>query len=258
MKKAVVVISFGTAVKKARKSIENIENLIKNGMRGYDFYRAFTSQVVIDKIKKTEGEEIFNTEGVFEYLKQQKYDEVLCQSTHVLNGLEYSKMCGFIEKFKNDFENIYIGKPLLTDENNYKSCVLILDRFMPKLKSDEAFVFMGHGSIHFSNSAYSQLENMFRSFGRENVYVGTVEGFPSVDYILKRLELKKISKVYIMPFMIVAGEHVLNDLAGASADSWKSVLNKNGFETEVIFKSLGDFEEIGNLFLNSAKSAVKI
>lgn len=249
MKKAIVVVSFGTAVKEARKAIENMENVIKKSFSDFDFFRAFTSSVVIKKIKREENVEILNLEQAFEYLKENKYDEVYCQSIHILNGLEYFKAVDTIEKYKKYFKKLVVGKPLLNDEDDYFKCFEILRNFMPKMNENEAFVYMGHGSEHFSNSAYSQLENTFHYNGIENVFVGTVEGFPNVLHIVERLKAKNIKKVYLMPFMIVCGDHAINDLAGDEENSWKTIFNKNGFETEIIFKSLGDFDEIGEIFV---------
>ena len=53
MKKAVLVVSFGTSYKETReKTIEACENKIKEGLKEYDFFRAFTSNMIIRKLKK--------------------------------------------------------------------------------------------------------------------------------------------------------------------------------------------------------------
>lgn len=108
---------------------------------------------------------------------------------------------------------------------------------------------------HFANSAYSQFENMLRDLGHESTYVGTVEGFPGLDYVIRRLKIRDIKKVYVMPLMIVAGDHARNDLAGAEADSWDSILKADGFETEVIMKGLGEIDAIAEMFVKHLKKA---
>ena len=45
-----------------------------------------------------------------------------------------------------------------------------------------------------------------------------------------------------MPFMLVAGDHAKNDMAGEE-DSWKCELEDAGYEVRVIMKGLGEFEE---------------
>ena len=50
MKKAILVVSFGTAYKSTREeTIEACENKIKEEFSEYDFYRAYTSNKIIQK-----------------------------------------------------------------------------------------------------------------------------------------------------------------------------------------------------------------
>ena len=50
MKKAVLVVSFGTSYHETRKkTIEACERKISENLEGYDFYRAFTSNMIINK-----------------------------------------------------------------------------------------------------------------------------------------------------------------------------------------------------------------
>ena len=79
--------------------------------------------------------------------------------------------------------------------------------------------------------------------------MGTVEGFPGLEYIQKRLQAHRIRKVWIAPFLIVAGDHAQNDLAGSEADSWKSILSAAGYTVNVSLQALGDVSGIGELFV---------
>lgn len=61
MKKAVLVVSYGTSHKETReKTIEACEKKIHKSFKDYDFYRAYTSDKIISKIKEREGVEIHN------------------------------------------------------------------------------------------------------------------------------------------------------------------------------------------------------
>ena len=88
--------------------------------------------------------------------------------------------------------------------------------------------------------------------------MGTVEGFPSLDYVIRRMRIRRIRKVYLMPLMIVAGDHARNDLAGAEADSWDSLLRAEGFETEIILKGMGEIDAIAGLFVEHLRDAEEI
>ncbi len=246
-KKALAVISFGTSYPEARRAIEKLEQILAESMPEHDFYRAFTSQMVIRKIQREEGVHIPNPAELMEQLRNAGYEEVVCQSLHVIPGIEYEKMCRQIEQAAGGMR-VQIGKPMLYSHEDYLETCKALLAEMPKLKPDEAFVYMGHGTEHAANAAYSQVENTFRYLDAERVYVGTVEGFPELDYIKKRLQAHHIRKVWLAPFMIVAGDHAQNDLAGDEPDSWKSLLEAAGYETEVCLRGMGEFQKIGALF----------
>jgi sirohydrochlorin cobaltochelatase len=255
MKKAVVVISFGTSYGEAEKAIVNIEKSIHEAFSDYDFFRAFTSGMIIRKLKNTKGIAIRNPEEVLDYLAEEGYEEVICQPTHIINGEEFDKMCRMIGKHKESFSSLKVGNPLLTEEEDFMKCAPILMSVAPELKDGEVLVFMGHGSEHFANGAYCQMENTLRYLGHENVYVGTVEGFPGIDYVMQRMKRKGFRKVFLAPFMIVAGDHARNDLSGTEEDSWKSILEEAGYEVEVILKGMGEIDAIARMFVEHTKKA---
>ena len=127
-----------------------------------------------------------------------------------------------------------------------KPAAILCMKYAPAPKEEAALVFMGHGTAHYANASYCQLENTFRALGHEHVYVGTVEGFPNLDYIIGRLKKHNITRVHLMPFMIVAGDHAQNDMAGEEPDSWKSILEKEGFQVTVQLDGLVLFPKQDN------------
>ena len=258
-KKALLVVSFGTSFDEALPAIVNIEETCKKAFPEYDFFRAFTSGMIIRKLKKTRQQIIHSPEEIMEQLAGAGYEEVICQPTHIINGMEYEKMMNMLAPYKAKIPLIRVGTPLLTEEEDYKkACEIVMKEIKLPMAEDEAFVLMGHGTEHFANSAYCQFENMLRNLGYENTYVGTVEGFPGLDYVIRRLKLRQIKKVYLMPLMIVAGDHARNDLAGAEEDSWDSILKAEGFETQIILKGLGELDAIAEMFVEHLRQAKSV
>ena len=255
-KKALAIISFGTSYPEARCAIETLEQSLQAAMPGYDFYRAFTSGMVIRKIAREEGIHIPNPEELMTQLEQAGYEEVVCQSLHVIPGLEFEKMCLQIRNAAGNMR-VKIGDPMLTSQEDYLIACQALLSCMPDLQPHEAFVYMGHGTEHAVNATYSQVENTFRFLDAERIYVGTVEGFPALDYVRKRLTARSVSTVWLAPFMIVAGDHAQNDLAGDDADSWKSQLKADGYEVKVLMRGLGDIPGIGDLFTKHCLEAAR-
>lgn len=239
MKQAVVVVSFGTSVPEAMSAIERIEQAVANRC-GQQVYRAFTSRFIRKKLLQRDGIHIPDPISLFSQLVGQGFDEIACICTHVIPGIEYERLCAEAAAFPQ----VHIAKPLLWEQNDYLSCIHAVMSSIPPLEPDEALVLMGHGTVHFANAAYCQLEHIFHTEGYTHVYVGTVEGYPTLDNIMSQLQAAAIRRVILMPFMIVAGDHARNDLSGPGPDSWKSRLESSGFRTRTICRGLGELSAI--------------
>ena len=257
MKKAILVVSFGTSYHETRKkTIEACENKIKESFKDYDFYRAFTSGMIINKLKKRDNMFIDNPSEALEKLYNAGYQEVVVQSLHIICGDEYNKLKDMVAQYEDKFDKISIGRPLLTYIDDYRETVEAVKKDLDKMDIDEAVVFMGHGTEHESHSSYPAIEYMFRDYGI-NAFVGTVEGYPELEQVIKKLKNRNIKTVDLLPFMLVAGDHAINDMASDEEDSWKTTLEKEGFNVKVHVKGLGENPYIQEKFKNHALDCMK-
>ena len=90
MKKALVIVSFGTTYERARRSIDAVEHALAQAAEGYDVFRAYTSSIV-RKVLKSRGEIVPSLEEALEKLANESYDTVFVQPTHLLCGNEYDE-----------------------------------------------------------------------------------------------------------------------------------------------------------------------
>jgi sirohydrochlorin cobaltochelatase len=115
---------------------------------------------------------------------------------------------------------------------------------------------MGHGTHHFANAAYSQLEGMMHAEGYENAFVGTVKGFPTLEVVQSQVAAYGAKKIVLMPLMIVAGDHANNDMAGDEEDAWKVILTNAGYEVECVLEGLGQNADIRAIIVEHIKAAI--
>jgi len=255
-KKAILVISFGTSHEDTlKKTILKIEEKFKKVYEGYDFFRAFTSRMIVKKLKKERGINIDLPLEALDRIKKLGYEEVVVQPLHIMNGIEYHLTYMEIKRYAQDM-NIKFGNPLLTEKDDYRKVVSIISKSITKLGKDEVAIFMGHGTEHPSNSSYLALDYMFKIMGHERIYISTVEGFPKINEVIEFIEEKiNFKKIILIPFMIVAGDHAKNDMAGEDEDSWKKVLESRGYKVEIVLKGLGELDEIGDLFIEHSQKS---
>ena len=112
---------------------------------------------------------------------------------------------------------------------------------------------MGHGTTHFSNSIYAALDYTFKDKGYPNIFLGTVEAYPSMETLLKMISSYHPSKVILAPFMIVAGDHAKNDMAGDDPESWYSQFKSARYEVEPVLKGLGEYPGIRKILVEHLK-----
>ena len=249
MKKALLVISFGTSYAETReKNIESCEKQLAAAFPGRDFFRAFTSGMIIRKLKERDNLHINNPEEALRHLLEQGYEDVAIQSLHVINGDEYEKIVGQVEKYRQFFRYLRVGKPLLSSFEDYSQLIDALHFQMPELKADERVVFMGHGATHHAFSAYACLDHMMTNSGFPG-RVGAVESYPEIDLIIKGLKAENVRKVHLMPLMLVAGDHAINDMASDEEDSWKTQLEHAGIEATAWLQGMGENNMIRQMFV---------
>lgn len=256
MKKAILAVSFGTSYPDTlRKTIAATEQALAEAFPGWEVRRAFTSGMIIRKLKERDGVEIENVSQAMDRLEQEGYTHVAVQSTHVMHGEEYEKMLSQLEPYRLRMQ-ISVGMPLLHSEGDYTSVAQALLNWLPPLDADEALVLMGHGTTHFANSAYAQMEHMLQGLC-DRVYLATVEGYPALDSVERQLAKRpEIRRLMLAPFMLVAGDHAQNDMSG-DEDSWAEQLKNAGYPVRCILKGLGECPAIRALFVEHCHQAVE-
>lgn len=255
-KRAILAVSFGTSHNDTcQKTIEKIEEAMRNAYPQYPLYRAWTSKIVRRILLNRDHTRIFGVCEAMERMKEDGVREVVVQPTHMLNGIENDRMIADVMAYREVFDTIVVGDPLLTTTEDCREVLQAAVREIAPAQ-DETLIFMGHGTPHHANFVYPALNYILKDMGYENIMVGTVESYPSIGDVLKELKKSEGHKVLLAPLMVVAGDHAVNDLSGAGEDSWKSILEKEGYEVSCMLKGLGEFGQVRKIYLEHLKAAM--
>lgn len=255
-KKALLAVSFGTSHEDTlEKTIVALEQDLSAAFPDYDLHRAFTSGMILRVLAKR-GVHINDVPAALELLLEEGYTEVVMQPTHIMNGDEYEKMVAHASPYVERFERFSTGKALLTSIQDYRDTIEALLAELPPKTEGKAIVFMGHGTEHFANAAYAMLDYMFHDMGRGDILVGTVEGYPELPQVVKKLKHRsQVKELELRPLMIVAGDHAKNDLAGDEEDSWRTQLEELGYQVSCTLMGMGEYPGIRKLFVKHAQEA---
>ena len=254
-KKAILAVSFGTSHEDTRKvTIDAIEDSMRQAFPEYPVYRASTSKMIIRKLKNRDNIIVPTVKEAMEQMAADGITDVLVQPTHVINGIENDRMKEDALSFRDSFHSISFGDPLLTTEDDSHKVIAAIAREFSHITKDQALVFMGHGTTHFANSIYAALDYTFKDKGYHNFFLGTVEAYPSMESLKKMVKAYRPKEVVLAPFMIVAGDHAKNDMAGDDPESWYSQFKDEGYEVKTVLKGLGEYEGIRSLFIDHIRA----
>lgn len=261
-KDAILVMSFGTTVKETReKNINATVNAIKALYPDTKVVLAFTSHIIIDRVKANEGLVIPTPEEALAQLKAEGYTRVAMTSLDIIPGIEYDYKKAVFNLHKNDFKKVTFGTPLMywqgqedKDDDIADAMKAVATQF-PATGKKDAVLIMAHGTPHPANAYYAVMQDKLEALGYENALIFSVEGWPNFENVLEELKERKIKNVTMMPLMMVAGDHAMNDMAGDEEDSFKSMLLKEGFKVDTYLHGLGENSAVQNLFVKKASQA---
>ncbi len=260
-KTVILAVSFGTSWNDSREAaIGAIEKAIAGRFPEYELREAFSSRMIIEKLKKRDGLEIDYVEEALERAVSDGISRLIVQPTHLMDGYEYLDLKNALEDYKDKFEQAVLGEPLLMSDADFEAVTkVITERTAEYDDGETAVCFMGHGTEADSNRIYAKMQDQLIQAGYENYYIGTVQAEPSIEDVMEKMrEHGGYKKAVLKPLMTVAGEHANNDMAGEKENSWKSILEKEGYEVTCILEGLGQIPAIQDIYVSHVQAAADI
>jgi sirohydrochlorin cobaltochelatase len=244
--KAILIAAHGTAdIKNFSNVLEPMVQEVQQIFKEAYVSVVFTSEIIIDKLFKNSGITVPNVKDEIEKLIKSGYKEVYILSLYIIPGREYYNLRNDVEEYRKNFTSIKITTPLLTEPDDYKSLVHTIN-----ISPNVACVFMAHGTNHQGNDSYIKLQREFISLGYDNVFVGTIEGKPSLEDIVLDVKKKGIKELTLSPLLLAKGRHGTMDL-----NNWEKTLMHNGLYVYKVDIALGEMQKVRNLYINKLKLA---
>ena len=244
MKKAIVVVSFGTTHRDAEAScIRPVEAALSAAFPDWEIRRAWTSRIIARRLA-ARGEAVENETEALERLRSEGYERIAFVPTHMIRGQEYERVTAVAA-------GLPVSAPLLDTGEDLKWMAALLDGIATA--EGRTLLVMGHGTDHAADATYARL----RATLTDRVKLACVEGRYALDGVMDELEAVPGRALTLMPLMLVAGDHAKNDLAGDEGDSWKSRLEAWGFDIRLRLEGLGASVAVQQRFVEKAREIMK-
>lgn len=249
MKKAILVVSFGTShLAQKAESIDPCIEAIRESFKEWDIYETFSSGFLRKKLKAEHGLELLSPETFIMQLKEAGYEKVIIQPLFLIEGIEYDKLIELARSYEDGLE-IQVGKALLSNKEDYRA--LVKELVEAYSGQNAQLLVLGHGSSHEAHLSYQMLQEVLDEEGMK-AYVTTLEDRDTID----TLPFQR-GKLTLIPFMLVAGNHILKDVLGEDDHSWMSGLTKLAYEVEVVQKGLGSYVSTRQIYIRHIRKLLE-
>lgn len=253
-KAAILMVHFGSTFDDTRAvTIDAINKRVSENFPGMKVVEAYTSRIIMSRLAKR-GVAKMNPRQALLQLAAEGFTHVFVQTTNVIDGIEMAALRAEMEYMVPFFKDLRIGTPLLFSVDDCLAVERILsERYASHVGKNSAVVLVGHGTSTPATAIYSQMDYMFSAEGNPQFHVATVEGYPTFETTLNKLNMGKVKNVTLVPFMFVAGDHARNDIDG----EWRENLEKEGFNVSSVIEGLGQIPEIQDIYISHIKTGLE-
>lgn len=278
---AIVIVAFGTTTDASATYdffAAQLRNELPAEWQQAPVTWAYTSEIVRERVNKRFAEQgdprrYRSLLQVLADLDDQGYRKIAVQSLHIFPGQEYEEMEKQIAAFRGLGLRIEYGGTLLHRWDMLIEAVgAVAPDFLPP--NQGCTLLVTHGTPQTfpgSNSTYLGLDRYLQQTQGGVVALGTVDGIISRQEALGRAKKCVPARVRMVPFMYVAGDHIMNDIMGDKPDkegtpSWAMELKKAGLTVESVtteynghqvYKGLGLYPEINRIFIQQLTRSLK-
>ena len=262
MNKGILVVSFGTTYRDTReKNIEALVQDVRNAYPDWEVRQAYSSDIVRKVLRERDQLMVSDIKEALLQMKTDGIHKVVLMPTHVINGIENHKMKRIAKECESYFSSLSVAGALLEAETDYEEVAEALWEALREQAEGRTLILMGHGSDHEADGSYGLIEQAISSYAGEDIFIATVEGEKRIfDAIACMKEKEKVSgrrkEVLLAPFMLVAGDHARNDMAGEE-DSFANILMKEGYKTICLMKGLGEYKQLRRVYLGRLRKIIE-
>lgn len=244
---AIVLVAFGTTSDKGREVFDVIMQAARERYPQHDVRLAFTSRIVVERLHKR-GIEVANLPETLAALQADGHRRAVLQSLMIVPGQKNAEIA---EVPTGDLRVTY-GQPLLAGPEDVEAVVAAVASDVP---ADRPTVFVTHGNGHHSHYNRALLDFAEAVEKRyASAVTCSVEGQPGLAKLdLAREQSKQAGAVHFVPMMLVAGDHIENDVLGDEPDSWKNLV---GAPEASCAKPLGYNRAILEIFFRHLDTAI--
>ncbi len=259
----IVIAAFGSTTR-AKVALDLFSRKLETQYPDEKIYWAYTSEIIRKKLGLPSLQETLAK------VEADGYRKAVVQPIHVFPGTEYTQLAETCNYFPG--MRVFLGESLLHRWDFVKDILAVIEpEFLPPEAGYNLLAV--HGTPLASdpvNVVYMGVERLVADM-YPNVGTASVEGIPDHEAIFAKMAREGLAnthkRIKIIPMMYFAGIHAEDDLMGDEEESWRSILEAQGFEVEcpmvevdgkTYFKGLAHYPGVNDSFMDRLERIRKL
>ncbi|NQT93356.1 MAG: sirohydrochlorin cobaltochelatase [Lentisphaerae bacterium] len=259
MNTALLLAVPGTSSDEAAQTFSHIDGKITERFGPIRRLWTYTSGGVRRKLAEL-GRPVPSPAEALRTLRAEGITHVVVKPLHMAPGMEYTDLRDTLDSCLSGpdaFAHAVMDRPLLEAHDALAGTVACLWREIPLPVSDDtALVLVTHGSGRAAARVVYDAAAAFCRHLDTPVFLGTMTPRASLESTVQACRASGARKVYLVPFMIVAGRSARTEIAGSAPASWRSALEGADLECIPVLKGLGDREAIIDAWLDQIEDGL--
>jgi sirohydrochlorin cobaltochelatase len=244
----IILTAFGTTTR-AKDTYHYLESRIAQRFPGCQIHWAFSSPTVRRGAASTTTPLPSLADIVSELRNPGR---IVIQSLHVLPGHEFDRIV--TESHKLPVPTA-LGVPLLHEPSDFSRVAKSLKDLITASKQEAALI-LAHGTDHPSRASYPLLQKILHEQIGPQVFFTTIEKpAEPPELIIQKIHEAGYRKVFCIPFLLVAGMHVLKDINGDHQSSWRNLLKVKQIEIDLHDRGLAYLDGVDEIFCDHIDAA---
>ena len=231
---AVLIVAFGTSTR-ASLTFSFLDGELRKEFPGREIRWAYASETIRRKLNAERAPEdrLPSVPEALAELRAQGFTRAVVQPLYVVPGDMYDRLIETVAGFPG--LHLEVGGTLLHRwESLHRLLGAVARDFLPP--GEGCNVLVAHGTPSTASGANLAYLGLERALARShpNAFLGMVEGLIPPGETLAAARAHPGGRVRFVPFMVVAGDHVMNDVMGEDdGGSWRSELEAAGKRVDV-------------------------
>lgn len=219
----ILLVAFGAMSAAARAAYATFEAEVREAHPGREVRWAYTATSLVARLQ-ARGEAAQTLAEAYAGLAANGFTSAAVCSLHLVPGEKHQEV---VEADPHGLR-VAVSAPLLQDA---ASLGTVADALLADLPQDRPVLVVAHGHAHEARYNRELLVLGARlASARSDVFLTCLEGDDHPDGLEAFMaRARREGRVHIAPFLLVAGDHVQNDILGEDPDSFRSRLSVPDF-----------------------------